>query len=86
MIIEGKYPNSFYNNFLIPLAVDNMSLHQNTAKILLGLFSLSLTYCLLTCSLPSLGSKKIDKTGWGIADSLEFQEKNRFPCQKKTYR
>ena len=53
MIIEGKYPNSFYNNFLIPLAVDNMSLHQNTAKILLGLFSLSLTYFLRHQSVTS---------------------------------
>ena len=40
MIIEGKYPNSCYNNFLIPLAVDNISFYQNIAKILLGLFSL----------------------------------------------
>ena len=40
MIIEGKYPNSFYNKFLIPLAVENISLYQNIAKILLGLFSL----------------------------------------------
>ena len=37
MIIESKYPNSFYNNFLFPLAVDNISLYQNIAKIL-GLF------------------------------------------------
>ena len=40
IIIERKYPNSCYNNFLIPLAVDNISFNQNIAKVLIGLFSL----------------------------------------------
>ena len=90
MIIEGKYPNSFYNNFLIPLAVDNISLHQNIAKILLGLFCVvaDLFFKTPICDersapfavhCPPLDQKKIDKTGWGIADSLKRQEKNRFP-------
>ena len=85
MIIEGKYPNSFYNNFLIPLAVDNISLHQNIAKILLGLFCVvaDLFFKTPICDersapfavhCPPLDQKKIDKTGWGIADSLKRQE------------
>ena len=40
IIIERKYPNSCYNNFLIPLAVDNISFNHNIAKVLIGLFSL----------------------------------------------
>ena len=86
MIIEGKYPNSFYNNFLIPLAVDNMSLHQNIAKILLGLFSLQLTYflrhqsvtskvpLLLFIALPWI-QKKLTKRDGVLLTALNFRKK-----------
>ena len=40
VIIERKYPNSFCSNFLIPLAVDNISFYQNIAKVLIGILSL----------------------------------------------
>ena len=94
MIIEGKYPNSFYNNFLIPLAVDNMSLHQNTAKLLLGLFSLSLTYflrhqsvtskvpLLLFIALPWI-QKKLTKRDGVLLTALNFRKKIASPDKRK---
>ena len=97
MIIEGKYPNSFYNNFLIPLVGDNISFYQNVAKILLGLFCVvaGLLFKRPICDersapfivhCPPWDPKKIDKKEGGIADNLKFQERNCFPWQKKTYR
>ena len=79
-------PNSFYNNFLILLAVDNISFYQNTAKILLRLFSLWLTFCLrdqsvmskvpllLFIALPGIPKKSTKRDGV-LLTALNFRKK-----------
>ena len=87
-------PNSFYNNFLILLAVDNISFYQNTAKILLGLFSLWLTFCLrdqsvmskvpllLFIALPGIQTKSTKRDGV-LLTALNFRKKKLFPLTKE---
>ena len=94
MIIEGKYPNSFYNNFLFPLAVDNISLYQNIAKILLGLFCVvaGLLFKRPICDersapfavhCPPWDPKKIDKKDGVLLTALNFRKKIVSPDKRK---
>ena len=77
IIKESKYPNYCYNNFLVPLAVDNYFLLQNFAKICKVIRTLLVVADLLfkRPHCPPSDPKKIDKKGWDIAESLKFQEK-----------
>ena len=94
MIIEGKYANSFYNNILIPLAVDNILFYQNIAEILLGLFQLQLTYSLrhqsVTSEVPLLLfialpwiQKKSTKRDGVLLTALNFRKKIVFLDKRK---
>ena len=94
MIIEGKYPNSFHKNFLIPLAVDNTLVYQNIAKIL-GLLSLSVADLLFKRPIcdeqitpfavhcPPWDPKKIDKKDGVLLTALNFRKKIVSPDKRK---
>ena len=93
MIIEGKYPNSFYNNFLFPLAVDSISLYQNIAKIL-GLFCVVADHLFkrpirdeqinpFAVHCPPWDPKKIDKKKKQKQKALNFRKKIVSPDKRK---
>ena len=77
IIKESKYPNYCYNNFLVPLAVDNYFLLQNFAKICKVIRTLLVVADLLfkRPHCPPWDPKKIDKKGEILLRASNFRKK-----------
>ena len=91
IIKESKYPNYCYNNFLVPLAVDNYFLLQNFAKICKVIRTLLVVADLLfkrPHALPGIQRKSTKRVRY--CWEPQISGKNLFPAffpwQKKTYR
>ena len=88
IIKESKYPNYCYNNFLVPLAVDNFFLLQNFAKICKVIRTLLVVADLLfkRPHCPPWDPKKIDKKGEILLRASNFRKKfipGIFPLTKE---
>ena len=88
IIKESKYPNYCYNNFLVPLAVDNYFLLQNFAKICKVVRTLLVVADLLfkRPHCPPWDPKKIDKKGEILLRASNFRKKfipGIFPLTKE---
>ena len=90
IVIERKYPNSCYNNFSIPLAVDNISFYQGINRTLLVVADLLFKRPIcdkrsapFAVNCPTRDPKKIDKKDGVLLTALNFREKIVSPAKRK---